>query len=185
MQHIMAVDVRRRFVFGITIENTSLTSWYAKLVCSKPVNVTKLLNPSSLVFQLSCASLEMPDPGIPVVCIRIKCGHGLEPLPSFCGMLRVTFTTWRWATHSSNHCRIMELTSCSAEQLISDPRRLYSEKGVDTVKQHLLTPVTNAFVRVNGIKDETKAGMMQNKTLVQSDRHIYPLVAFRQDANRP
>lgn len=38
MKHIMGVDVRRRFIFGITIENASMGLWYtnrAMLVGSK------------------------------------------------------------------------------------------------------------------------------------------------------
>jgi hypothetical protein len=72
MQHIMAVDARHRFVFGITIENTSLALWYinrSMLACSTPHDTTKSLDPSLLIFQLSCTSLEMPDPVVRI-CIR-------------------------------------------------------------------------------------------------------------------
>ncbi|KAN0133825.1 hypothetical protein V8E53_008549 [Lactarius tabidus] len=44
MHHIMAVDARRRFIFGITFDNTSLRLWYANrsmLVSSAPLDITK------------------------------------------------------------------------------------------------------------------------------------------------
>jgi hypothetical protein len=56
MQHIMAVDARRRFIFGITIENTSLRLWYANrsmLVSSAPLDIVKVVSTSLLVFRLS------------------------------------------------------------------------------------------------------------------------------------
>ncbi|KAN0129256.1 hypothetical protein V8E53_012955 [Lactarius tabidus] len=53
------------------------------------------------------------------------------------------------------------------EEIISDVGRLYPEQA-DIVRQHLFTPVDYAFVEVNGVRDNTKASMMHNKTLVSS-----------------
>jgi hypothetical protein len=56
MQHIMAVDARRRFIFGITIENTSLRLWYANrsmLVSSTPLDIAEVETTSLFVFHLS------------------------------------------------------------------------------------------------------------------------------------
>jgi hypothetical protein len=82
MKHIMAVDACRRFIFGITIENTSLALWYANrsmLVGSKPLNIIKVVKLSLLVFHLSSASIGQGTlaQGALVVCIRIRCGNGL------------------------------------------------------------------------------------------------------------
>jgi hypothetical protein len=44
MQHMMAVDARRRFIFGITIENTSLRLWHANrsmLISSTPLDIAR------------------------------------------------------------------------------------------------------------------------------------------------
>ena len=46
MKHIMAVDARRRFIFGLTIENTALALWYTNrsmLVGSKPLDIIKVV----------------------------------------------------------------------------------------------------------------------------------------------
>jgi hypothetical protein len=56
MQYIMTVDARRRFVFGITLKNASLRLWNANrsmLVCSKPLDIVKVVSTSFLVFRLS------------------------------------------------------------------------------------------------------------------------------------
>ena len=56
MQYIMGIDARRRFVFGITLKNASLRLWYANrsmLVCSKPLDILKVLSISLLPFRLS------------------------------------------------------------------------------------------------------------------------------------
>ena len=53
MQHITASDARRHFIFGITIENTSLGLWYANrpmLACSGLLDTTKVVIPFLLVF---------------------------------------------------------------------------------------------------------------------------------------
>jgi hypothetical protein len=79
MQHIMAVDARRRFTFGITIENTSLALWYTNrsmLVASKPLDIFKVVIPfaKSLVFRLSLAVIAQGTlaQGPPVLCICIR-----------------------------------------------------------------------------------------------------------------
>lgn len=77
MQHIMAADAHQSFVFGMTIESTSLILWYdnrSKLVCSKPLDITKVVNTSLLVFQVTFTSIgkEMLEPGLPVVCVRTR-----------------------------------------------------------------------------------------------------------------
>jgi hypothetical protein len=82
MHHIMAVDARRRFIFGITFDNTSLRLWYANrsmLVSSAPLDITKVVNTSLFVFQLSSASIGKATlyPNSPVVCICIRRRHGL------------------------------------------------------------------------------------------------------------
>jgi hypothetical protein len=51
------------------------------------------------------------------------------------------------------------------EDIISDVGCLYPQKDLDTVKQHLLTPVNNMFVEVNGIREDTETSMMQSHTL--------------------
>ena len=56
MQYIMATDARRRFVFGITLKNASLRLWYANrsvLVCSRPLDILKVVCNSLLLFRLS------------------------------------------------------------------------------------------------------------------------------------
>jgi hypothetical protein len=78
----MAIDARRRFVFDITTEDTSPALWYTNcsmLVYSKPLDFTELANLSLLVLQVSSASIrkEGLHPGLPVVCVRIRRGHGL------------------------------------------------------------------------------------------------------------
>jgi hypothetical protein len=82
MQHIMAVDARRRFIFGITIDNSTLKLWHANrsmLVSSAPLDIAKVVNTSLFVFQLSSRSVGKATlyPDLPVVCIRIGRGHGL------------------------------------------------------------------------------------------------------------
>jgi hypothetical protein len=82
MQHIMAVDARRRFIFGITIENTSLRLWYANrsmLVSSTPLDIAEVVTTSLFVFQHLSVSIGKGKlyPDLPVVCIRIRRGHGL------------------------------------------------------------------------------------------------------------
>jgi hypothetical protein len=55
MQHIMAVDPRRRFTFGITVMGTSLGLWYTNrsmLVGSKPLDIIKVASVCLLVFRL-------------------------------------------------------------------------------------------------------------------------------------
>jgi hypothetical protein len=49
--------------------------------------------------------------------------------------------------------------------IISEVGRLYP-KQVDIVRQHLFTPVGHTFVEANGVRDDTKASMMRNKSLV-------------------
>jgi hypothetical protein len=51
------------------------------------------------------------------------------------------------------------------EEIISDVRRLYPQR-VDIVRRHLFTPVDHTFVEANGVRDDTKASMMRNKSLV-------------------
>jgi hypothetical protein len=54
-QHIMAVDPRRRFIFGITVMGTSLGLWYANrsmLVGGKPLDITKVVSVCLLAFRL-------------------------------------------------------------------------------------------------------------------------------------
>jgi hypothetical protein len=81
----MAVDARRRFIFGITIDNTSLRLWYANrsmLVPSAPLDIIKVVNTSSLIFPPSPTSIGKDTlyPDLPVVCIRIRHRHGLGPV---------------------------------------------------------------------------------------------------------
>jgi hypothetical protein len=82
MRHMMAIDARRRFIFGITIENTSLRLWYANramLVSSIPLDIAEVETTPLFVFQLLSASIGKVTlyPGLPVVCVRIRRGYGL------------------------------------------------------------------------------------------------------------
>jgi hypothetical protein len=82
MQHLMGGDARRRFIFGITIENTSLRLWYANrsmLVSSTPLDIVEVETTSLFVFQLLSTSIGKDTlyPDLPVVCIRIRRGYGL------------------------------------------------------------------------------------------------------------
>ena len=86
MEHIMAVDPRRRFTFGITIMGTSLGLWYTNrsmLVSSKHLNIIKVVSTCLLVFCLLSANTGQGvlAQGPPVIHICIRCGHGLR---SFC-----------------------------------------------------------------------------------------------------
>ena len=52
MRHMMVVDARRRFLFGLTIENTSLTLWYTNrsmLVSSVPLDISQVVTTSFFV----------------------------------------------------------------------------------------------------------------------------------------
>jgi hypothetical protein len=61
------------------------------------------------------------------------------------------------------------------EEIISDVGRLYPEQ-VDIVRRHLFIPVDHTFVKANGVRDDTKASMMRNKTLVSQVVRL-PIVA--------
>ena len=85
MQHMMAVDAHRRFIFGITIKDTSLRLWYANrsiLVSSAPVDIAQVATTSLFIFQHLSASIgkDTVYPDLTVVCIHIRCGHGLRPI---------------------------------------------------------------------------------------------------------
>jgi hypothetical protein len=82
MRYMMAGDVRRRFIFGITIENTSLRLWYANrsmLASSTPLDIAEVETTSSFIFQLLSTSIgeDTLYPDLPVICIRIRHGYGL------------------------------------------------------------------------------------------------------------
>jgi hypothetical protein len=60
------------------------------------------------------------------------------------------------------------------EEIVEDVRRLYSEKDADTIKQHLLTPIDNAIVKVNGIEDDTLTSTLRRHTLESSSNDAQP-----------
>jgi hypothetical protein len=61
------------------------------------------------------------------------------------------------------------------EEIISDVRCLYPQQ-VDIIRQHLFTPIDHAFVEANGVRNDTKASMMRDRTLV-SELVRLPVVA--------
>ena len=89
MRHMMAVDARRRFIFGLTIEDTCLRLWYANhsmLVSSVPLNNAQVATTSLIVFQHLSTSIGNNTlyPDLTVVCIRIRRGHGLRSICQAC-----------------------------------------------------------------------------------------------------
>ena len=85
MQYTMAVDARRRFIFGITIEDTSLRLWYANrsiLLSSAPVDIAQVVNTSLFVFQHLSVSTGKDTlcPDLTVIRLCIGCGHGLRSI---------------------------------------------------------------------------------------------------------
>lgn len=74
MQYMIAVDARRRFIFGITIEDTSLRLWYANrsmLISSVPLDIAQVVTTSLFVFQHLSASIGQATlyPDLPVICL--------------------------------------------------------------------------------------------------------------------
>ena len=85
MRHMMAVDARHSFLFGLTIEDTSLRLWYANcsmLVSSILLNIAQVATTTLFIFQHLSASIVNDTfyPDLTVIYIRIRRGHGHQSI---------------------------------------------------------------------------------------------------------
>ncbi|KAF8261636.1 hypothetical protein EI94DRAFT_1809947 [Lactarius quietus] len=209
----MAVDARRRFTFGMASEGTSLVLWYnnrSTLVCSRPLDIIKdkehLLR--VLLSFAFAPDVDMGlDPSVELVEDPGGCIYNIKVNKTQYKTLRV-LQDQQADVLLGRGARIFKVKKVDDtedqiyvlkdfwlkkdqkpehkiyEDIIQDVRCLYSEQDANTVKQHLVTPVDNTIVTINGVEDDTGTSMMRYRTLEPSEDVQQPICTPSPDETR-